>query len=246
MAQQTTALHQLLAVRDTIKNSTNTTITGIYHQLQKPDAFDGLIRTYRPYAEDGTPLPGERKMVQRRVPDLVANAEDAWVKLIDLTAAVDLANTAASADIVIDGRVLVAAVPATTLLWLEKQLADVIALWRKVPVLSPDREWSFNEALGVHQAAALVTVRSEKRQEPLVLYPATDKHPAQTQLMTTDVPAGEWTAVAQSGAMPMNVVAAQLGKLEKLVIAVKTAREKANQQPVSNVTIGAQIFDYLH
>lgn len=83
-------------------------------------------------------------------------------------------------------------------------------------------------------------------QKPIVLYAATPEHPAQTQLITEDVLAGYWSTVKQSGAMPATEKLALLERIDKLLRAVKDAREAANMiDEVKVPDVGAAIFNYL-
>ena len=71
-------------------------------------------------------------------------------------------------------------------------------------------------------------VSSSPTCRPLVLYDATKEHPAQTQLVTEDIVAGYWNTVKYSGAMPAPQKVAMAERVEKLLRAVKEAREAAN------------------
>jgi hypothetical protein len=79
-----------------------------------------------------------------------------------------------------------------------------------------------------------------------VLYDATDKHPAQTQLITDDVIVGFWTMVKQSGSLPKSEKKKLATRVEKMLDAIKAARERANSAPVTaKPEIGARVFGYL-
>lgn len=83
-------------------------------------------------------------------------------------------------------------------------------------------------------------------QEPL-LYPATTEHPTQTQLIAEDQIVGFWHQVKQSGAMCKPEKQDLAERVEKLLQAVKQAREEANTRDETPVhgSIGGKIFDYL-
>jgi hypothetical protein len=84
-----------------------------------------------------------------------------------------------------------------------------------------------------------------KVQEPLVLYPATEQHPAQTQLITKDVVTGQWDERKFSGAATRADQEALLGRIRKLQEAVKLARETANSAEVDKQRVGSPILDYV-
>lgn len=238
-------LNQLIAVEKNVKAESETTFTKAYQLAQKPDLFDGLVKAYEPFEEDGVALPGERKLIQATVPSLIDTVEAALTRLIDLTVTKDTANTRAAADIKVDGVVIADAVPVTTLLWLEKKLVDLRTFVSKLPVLDPATVWTFDAGQGVYVSEPLTTIRQKKVTEYITVAQATDKHPAQVAKEQKDVPEGRWIAVKQSGAMTVTDRNALLTRLSKLMIAVKQAREEANSIQVTDVKIGEQILGYL-
>ena len=71
--------------------------------------------------------------------DLIRDVQADIERMFDLVATKDFANTEAKADIVVDNQVLVTGVPATYLLWLEKELTDLHTFITKLPVLDPPK-----------------------------------------------------------------------------------------------------------
>ena len=97
--------------------------------------FVRSVRTYQPKDEEGEQLPPESTPVQIKAEDVLRNTAATLTRLFDVTATKDWANCAARADVKVDGRVLVADVPVSYLLFLEKQLTDINTFVRKLPVL---------------------------------------------------------------------------------------------------------------
>ena len=60
-----------------------------------------------------------------------------------------------------------------------------------------------------------------------------------------DVPAGDWTTVKFSGALPATRVRTLLDRVEELQRAVKYAREEANGTEVTDRKAGEIIFGHL-
>ena len=79
----------------------------------------------------------------------------------------------------------------------------------------------------------------------MVLYEATDKHPAQVKEVTEDINAGVWATTKYSSALPAQRANEILARVEKLQKAIKFAREKANETEVSKIQIGDTVFSYL-
>lgn len=135
-------LCEIIAVVSERKGDTQKAVTDMYHKLQKADLFDGFTRTYKPREENGEALPGEQKFPQLRVNDLIDEANAKWVELLNLTLTLDRGNCAARGDVEVDGKVIMADVPAATLLFLEKQLDDVKTFVGKMPVPDPAMIWT--------------------------------------------------------------------------------------------------------
>ncbi len=136
-------------------------------------------------------------------------------------------------------------VPVPYLLFLEKQLLDIRTYIEALPTLDMSEDWNKDDVSGLFKTVATKTNRTKKVQKPIVLYDATDRHPAQTQLITEDVIVGSWTVVKHSGAIPLPVKNKYLSKIEKLSSAIKFAREEANSSEAPEVKIGKGIFEYL-
>lgn len=237
-------LNQIIAVEKSIKQKATEMLTALYKGVQHAALFEGFVKKYRPLQEGGEQYPPETKRVQLKATEVVRDALAALHELFDVTLVKDTGNTVAKADVVVDGVTLMKDVPASYLLFLEKQLTDLHTLVSKMPLLDNAEEWEFDKNAEVWKAAPTTTVRTKKIQKPLVLYPATDKHPAQTQLITEDETVGHWDMVKFSGAMSLPEGRAMVLRIERLKQAVKFAREQANEAPVQEVNTQA-LFDWL-
>lgn len=246
----TTALHKVIALEKGVRSQTDDAIAGARQKVGKADLFAGLSRNYAPLHDDVTganELPPETRRVQLRVPDILADVQAALARLLDVTATKAVGNAVAKADIVVDGVTLVRDVPATWLLDLEKRLVDLRSFVSRLPTLDPAEKWSDepDAAWEAYATEAAVTVRTKKVPRNHVVAEATDKHPAQVQVYTEDVPEGRWSTVKYSGAVPARQVTAMLARLSKLAEATQEARETANRQEVEHVTPGAAILGYV-
>jgi hypothetical protein len=166
-------------------------------------------------------------------------------RLFDLQLTQDAGNTVATADVVVDGTVLLAKVPVTYLLWLDKQLTDLRTFVDKLPGLDPSDVWAWDEARGCYASEPVQTVRSKKVPRNHVLAEATEKHPAQVQVYNEDVPVGTWTTVKLSGALPPAQIRQFRTRVTRLQDAVKVAREQANTIEVTNREAGEAVLGYL-
>jgi hypothetical protein len=241
----TQKLNQVLAIEKGTKSRVYGEVTTMNASAQKPALFNGFAKVYKPKEEEGEQFPPESSRVQMNAREMLQSLSRLLAELCDVTASKDWANCNAKADVVVDGKVLVAKAPATYLLFLEKQLNDVQTFVTNLPTLDPAEEWRFDEQANLYKSDASKTARTKKVQKPIVLYDATKEHPAQTQLITEDVTIGHWDTVKQSAALPVRRRAEVLERIEKLIKAVKFAREEANAQEAPDVRVGDAIFSYL-
>jgi hypothetical protein len=238
-------LCQIIAVEKTVKNKAHSTITDTYQMMQKTGLFVGLSRAYKPLSEEGEQLPTESSKVQANAANLINQVSSALTELFDVTLTKDVGNCSARADVVVGDVVIARAVPVTYLLFLEKKLIDLHTFVSKLPVLDPSEEWTYDPNVDCYASKSSETVRTKKVFVPLVLSPATDKHPAQVKEGFEDKVVGTWRAVKFSGALPAQRVATMLERVEKLQRAVKFAREEANATQVESVKIGEKLLNFV-
>lgn len=240
-----TKLSQVLAVEKSAKGQFHSEITEAYKVFQKPALFDGFSKTYEKKDEDSDDEPAQRKRAEHSVRSILSDIGRRATDLFNIEATKDFANCQAKADVTIDGKTILKDVPPTFLLFLEKQLTDFKTFIGAMPVLDPSEDWNFDENAGVYKTGIVKTTKTKKVQKPIVLYPATPEHPAQTQLITEDVQVGTWNTVKHSGAVPKGQRDRLLERIETLLKAVKCAREEANGSSAAQQEAGKKIFDFI-
>ena len=240
-----TKLNQIIAVEKGVKSRSLEELTEAHHALQKPALLSGIARTYRPRDEEGEQLPPESTRVQIKAEEIIHQTTAIMTKLFDITATKDWANCRAKADIVIDGKTLVSQVPATYLLFIEKQLVDLHTFIKKLPVLDASERWSFDASADCWATEPTQTLRTKKIPRNHVKAEATEKHPAQVEVYYEDVSIGTWRTVKFSGALPAQRVNELVDRVERLQEAVKFAREEANSLEVEDVKVGEKILGFL-
>lgn len=242
----TAKLNQIIAIEKGVKTRVAAAVNENYHAIQKPELFSGFDKKYEPKFEDGDSLPSESKFVSHRTHEVLAKIEKSMTELFSVTARKDWTNSQAKANVTVNGQVIIPDAPVTFLLFLEKNLTDLRTILSKVPLLDAAEDWKEDPNSGLYKTDAVSTTRTKKVQKPLVLYPATDKHPAQTQIVTEDIIAGTWSTVKLSAALPKPTVEKYLENIETLLRAVKSAREEANMTPeVASPDTGAAVFNYV-
>ena len=238
-------LNQIVAIEKGVKSRVYGRVNTLHKNSQRGDAYAGFSKNFRRRDEDGVDFPPERKVVQLVAEDVLEQVATLQTELFDVTLTKDSANCSARADVVVDGRVLVADAPVSFLLFLEKQLSDMRTFVSKLPTLDPQEEWTSDPNSALYRTSPASTHRTIKVQRPIVLYDATEHHPAQTQLISEDVIVGWWDTVKHSGALPAPRKKAILGRVDRLVKAVKFAREQANSSEVTEQEVGEVFFSYL-
>lgn len=243
-----TKLNQIVAIEKGEKAAVNKETAPLFHAAKTPLLFHGLTKTYEPADEDGERFPDESTKVQFTVSQLLRDFAKAASRQLDVTSTKEAANTRALADVTVDGETVVEQAPVSFLLQLEKFLQqEVRGLVVSLPVLDPAQDWEPADAEreGVSVTPELKRAKTKKVNEPLTLAPATDRHPAQVQLVTRDVVAGYWTEKKFSGAVSASRKQELLEKTDKLINAVKYAREEANSIEVTDKPVAASVFGYL-
>ena len=240
-------LNQIIAIEKGVKSQSVSATDQLYKAVQKPELFNGFMKTYQAKDEDdGEKLPSEKKRVQYTVPDVLRAVERSMADLMIVTARKDWTNCVAKGDIVVGDTTICSGVPVPYLLFLEKQLTDLRTFVSHLPLLSEDETWDLDANAGLYKSEATQTHRTKKIQRPIVLYQATPEHPAQTAMVTEDVISGFWTTVKQSGAMPKPGKMELLFRVDALLRAVKEAREAANGiDEVEPPPVAESIFQFL-
>lgn len=238
-------LAQIIAVEKQVKSRSYALVTEHDKLCQKSSLFNGQTKRYQPLDEEDKDVPeGETVRVQQNVNELLTESIRAWSELFDTTATKDWGNTKAKASIIIDGKVLVEDAPVPFLLFVEKQLNDIRTAVSRLPVLAPDTEWQKDASTGMW-ASDRRTHRQKKVAKVIVLAPATEQHPAQTQLVSEDVIVGYWHSRLFSTAIVPVRQKHLLERIDRLQIAVKQAREQANGTDIEQQTVGARLLGWI-
>lgn len=240
-----TKLHQVIPARDEQAKVTAQRLTELHHTLKNSGKSVGRRRTYEPVNDEGIRYPDESQKVEIRAIDAIATARVEFARLIDVTATRDEGNMNARADVVVDGQTLLSGVPATTLLWLEKQMDDLLTFVSKLPVLPADTNWTWDDGERVNVSTPVVSLKTTKVTQVLTLAPATERHPAQATTQVVDEIEGRWTTVNLSGALAPAEVRTLVDRVTKVRGAVKAARSDANETTVEQKNLGAAILGYV-
>lgn len=238
-------LHQIIAIEDDLKNKTGSAIAALERDAQKPDLFNGLIRTYRPKDENGETRPPESKKVQLDARKEIEKFAKAKSELINLTATKDFANMEARGDVEVDGDVILADVPVTHLLFLSKQFEAFRGFVSQLPVLDEAEDWKDDPSTGQYRTEVTTRQSTKKIQKPVVAYEATKEHPAQVAMVPEDIVEGYWDQTKLSAALRAPDKDALIAKIDALINAIKLARGKANEVDAPRQKIADTLFEFV-
>lgn len=208
--------------------------------------FVGFVKTYAPKVEGGDPLPDERKELITTVPDRLRWTLKFLAPLLDFEYTRDKANASASADLVVNGVTLAKAVPATTLLGIEKRLRELRDVFEAAPTIDLAQNWKgIADQPERFQYGPTQTYRTAKKTQAVVMSPATDKHPAQVKDVVEDVTIGTFTTTHYCAGLQPGEKARLMERLDSLLEATKAARMQANEATVTPSAIGKTVTDWL-
>lgn len=245
MSDEKLKLHEVVAIRKGVKSRSYAELTELYRKAQKEDLYAGLSREFAPLDDDGERFPSESRKVQLVAADVLKRARKLRTAYLDIEATQELGNRQASADVEVDGQVILKDMPVTLLIFIEKELTDLHTFIGGLPTLDESKTWNADPNSNLFRTDAARTHKTKKVQRAIVLYDATEHHPAQTQLITEDVTIGHWSTVYTSGALPVPRKEELLERVDALRNAVKRARARANDTEVTKKAIGDALFGYL-
>lgn len=244
-------LHELLAVESDLRAQAESCRADLKTTFEKKGHhFTKKVVTFKPSAEGAEDKVESQLQLQTTVTKELAWIGEKIAKAMDLGHQIDVANTQAKADVVLDNAfVLLADVPTTSLLRLEHRLTELRDLLHAVPTLDPAKGFAPDptEGDGIFRARDEVKPRTEKQFSFVVMVPPADKHPAQVKELMLDKPSGTLLTQEWSSLVTVAAKGDMLDRVEELLRAVKKARARANDMDldVRENKIGAAVLRYV-
>ena len=248
----TTRLHELLAVLGDRESQTAAILNEATHTFKaRPELFFETLRRLDLFREEDKSLetPAEYVAMTGTVPDKMQYVATSVVRLWDVLLAQERTNQAARADLVLEGEAIAKDLPATFLLNMEKRLKALRDVYLLIPTLPPGKDWVKDEQKGkyvYHSDKPETQYKTKKTTEFRVLYQATKEHPAQIEKWADTKEIGLYTKDIWCSMISSAEKSELLARLDKIISAVKQARQRANAQEVVKDRIGATLFDYIH
>lgn len=246
-------LCETIAVLKGVKSRVYAALTTQDKLCQKPALFNGLTKTYEPLnEEDPDLLDGETKLTQQHVDGVISEVSRHLTELFDKTATLEFGNMQAVADIEVGGDTLMEGVPATYLLFLEKQLNDLHTAVGRLPVLAPEHSWSHDAGRDCWVSEVTKAVRTKKTPRVIMTSTATQTakdgsvtEQKQGQIVQEDLPVGYWHTTYFSTALPASRRKELCDRIQRLQDAVKEARERANSSQVERKVVGQKLLNWV-
>lgn len=245
-------LHEVLAADNNLKGQAVKARGDLMETFEKKrHLFGAKLITFIPSAEGGEQQTREESDIQTSVTKEVHWLSGILIKAMDTAYAVDIANTQAKADIVLEDSedVLMKDVPATALLQLEKRIREVQEFVRKIPTLDPAR--GFKQATdrepGIYAAREVNKDSTKKEQEYVTVAAPTKEHPAQVVGVVKDIKVGTIREQEWSSLITPAMKAELMDRTDILLRAVSRARSRANEQEVDTKSnkIGKKLLEFV-
>lgn len=243
-------LHETLAAEKTVNAAWNTLYEETLKKFGNDHFFAGHTKSLKMLEDNAAneaieAQAGEHKAVPTNVLDTLSYALALYGNAETLQLQKNNANRNAVANVMLRGEVVFSALPVDQLLGLEARLAKVRLLYLAMPTLDASKSWMFDDKLGCWVAPPEYATKTEKIMVPVVLAPATDKHPAQVEKVTRDNTVGKFTTVKRSGAATAVQKAEAIKLIDELLVEVKQARMRANETEVPHADLGKKLVDLL-
>lgn len=239
------AISQCLALEKALKTEENKEGGALLRTLAKPEPFSGQLRFYTPKDDGGETRPREDKKVVGDAKAMLRSFASLFSRRMNITATKDLGNAAARANVIVDGVVVLSDCPPTLLLTMEQKVQEIQGLLVNIATLPAEENWSVDPNTGLYKSEPDQKASTKKIPKVFEKSPATDKHPAQVDVVHEDVTVGTWTVIKLSSAMTIPEKTALLERCSKLLAALKMAREEANQYRLKESDAGTRVAAFL-
>lgn len=248
-------LHELLAVEKTKTTAATKLLSETLNKFGKFEYFQGAVKSLKMLEESEQnkaleAAAAESRTLPTTVHETLEYALKYWADAEDVIYQKNLTNQKATADVVVDGKVIATNVPVDELLGLENRLeilrkvADAMPTLPAAVTCKDDSGNTGRKGSWVSESIE-VTTKTEKIMVPVILYEATKEHPAQVKEVAQDKVVGKYTKTNFFGAASSAQKAETISRIDDLLGAVKQARMRANSVEADKSVIGASLVSYI-
>lgn len=251
-------LHELLAVEGDLDGTYKKVLEEAKNTFaKKPAHFFGRHKKLEMFDENAPKAPDEFQEMVTTVHDKLEYVGGHVVRYLDAVLQKEKTNQAAKGDIMVDGAVIAKGLPATFLLGLETRLKTIRAMYEAAPTLPPGIKWEEDPNRGSH--VFVMTNPEEKFKtaktfQHKILVPAQfpkegeggTSLPAQIEKWEEVENVGKYSTETWSGMISTAEKSVLLGRIDKLIRAVKKGRQRANTEEVVKASIGDVLLGFIH
>lgn len=238
-------LNQVIATEMDAKDQFAKALNEAAANLSNMPLLTGEVRDYQRKNDEGDEQPSREAHPHWSAKTILEGMESSMTRYFDLVAAKDWADTKARGSVVVDGTPIIENAPVSHLLWLERQLTELLKLFGKIPTYDATKRWTLDDKVGYYRSAPVETVSTKKIRKALTLAKATKEHAEQAIPIDEDVQVGTWTTVHETGTMSPAEKRGFIERTEKLIAEVKHAREEANLTETEDHKVGDAVYKYL-
>lgn len=242
-------LHQLLAAaNDRDKQAVQLMIESTKTFEAKSSHFDGRFKQYQPDDEGAERLVDEVEevVIVGSVKEKLDYTNKFFINALDSILSKEETNASGntSTEIVIGTNKF--QLSSIGLLALEKKMISLRGMYKKIPTLDPTKQWTYNEEKQMYETKVYTRNRIAQKNETIVVVQATDKFPAQTQVVPIQKKTGVYEETFFSKRITVRQKAEMIGRIDEIIDSIQVARAKANKAEVIKVKIGAAILNYVN
>jgi hypothetical protein len=246
-------LHEILAAEKTPTSNWNVMFEETLKKFGNENFFSGQTNSLKMLEEsDGNKVleaaAREDKPVTTNVYETLHYALGAFAIAEDVQFQKNKTNQIAMGTVMWRGSPLLADMPVDELLGLEARLAKIRQLMLAMPTIDASKNWVPSAQHGKYVwdlSQPEETSKTEKVMTPVILAPATDKHPAQVEKVTKDIVVGKFSRMKRSGAVTAEQKANTIKQVDELLVEVKKARMRANETQIVGGNIGETVVNIL-
>lgn len=246
-------LHQVLAVLDSTKKEADAASSLVQKLFSTPTLFMETEKTLQFIDDDRQDKQGgefdEHQAMEITVGQALSHFKAFQINYLNTLASRETSNQGARANVVVDGNVLISDAPVSFLIKLEEYFKSMKKVYESIPTLSQSTHWQKDESKGEGIWTTKydeIRSKKEKIMKTIPLFAGDEHHPPQFQREPEEEVVGKYTLRTWSGMIPQFEKDKMIQRCEKVIRAVKRAREEANSIDAKELKGTDALFSYIH
>jgi hypothetical protein len=187
----------------------------------------------------------QESLVAETVPERLDALAAHTIRYLDAVAQKEGANQKATADLTIGVVTLIENAPATLLLALENRLKILRSVLAVAPVHDMSSNWTETGIANVFAAPPDEKIVTRKTERAEVVIQPTEHQAGQYRTYTEDVPIAKRTVTRLSGEISPAAKDAIVSRCDRLILACKKSRQRANEEQIEDVKIGRALLGFI-